>query len=888
MHLPLSTTTSLPVISVIEPTPLKSLQSKHLTNQHDNPTPTSSRHSQTPRLLYTGSLALGDQNVGVSLDGICFVAHAPPTSPTAFLSSPLPLALEMMRGRPSLRVLSIIPLATVQARFDDTADVRLYWRPDAYFAHEFFIKSLWKAGGWDSEGRSNQCLKVALGDEGISEEDEIIIYGQSLTLPSAVRFCVTRLLPQSSMRRLPRPDDPRPRQPPAVFASPGRKGNKRMLRAHSPEKEDERFRKKGRILSNSGVSASQMKRARTTSALPFKGGSLPSFSLAMSRKGSNLGPPSGSSSQLSSRQNSREGLSRTHSRTSSVSSVMLDDDDVFKAPEPVSATRELFPRAPLRRTDTSSSLTSLLTPQETLMVTVDPSELEQLNKNVIKKSAKDIMIKRGYPLEDPEHREIWNWVQRGVAFAMRKSIQSVRVERSQVQALVTKHLDMYTDALPPLPQRLLSGRGRKTGSRIDGRLGPALSRLFDMGPPPPPPIRILRSHAAQINAVTFSPLDPEGKTNERLYTGDGDGLVVITSTSTFRALASWKAHDNGILEVKEWEDSVITHGRDNKIHVWERVVAPLAVADMAGPELGVTGPSLRYSLDVNALNFCRFSLLPEPPGTGGRRALIAIPNLVDSSLVDVWRIPEKQRLHAAIGMSVGPKIVDPWVSGEGPGKTGSLMSLRLFSIQHPSRSNTSQLRLLTAYENGGLCLWVRMETEKETSVEGRGWEALWQVKVHADAIFAMEMSPLNTFAITASADNLLVRYDLQDNEENAQGRTATFTHRTKHPGNGTIAISHDGRVCVVGGWDGKIRLYSTKNFKFLGLLDYHKGVLQCVTLASLDGSPSSTPDRGEDNSEELELEERQKRSRWLASTGVDKRVAIWELMDFASSSSKTK
>ncbi|KAG8955636.1 hypothetical protein FRC04_007627 [Tulasnella sp. 424] len=370
-----------------------------------------------------------------------------------------------MRGRPSLRVISVLPLASVQARLDDSADIRLYWHPDAYLAHEFFIKSLWKAGGWDSEGRSNQCLKVALGDEGIAEENEIIIYGQSLGWQSSVRFCVTRLLPQvtNPLRRLPRPDDPRPRQPPTVFASPGRKGGKRMLRPNSPEKDDDRLRKKGRILSNSGVSASQMKRARTTSALPFRGGSLPSFSLAVSRKGvgppsssfsnlgSNLGPPSGSSSQFSSRRGSGESLSRTHSRTSSMSSVMLDDDDVFKAPEPVTNNRDPFSAAPLRRTESSASLMSLGMSQETLLVSVDQSELEQLNKNVIKKCSKDILVKRGYPAEHPEHKELWNWVQRGVAFAMRKSIKSMRLERNQVQALVTKHVDMYTDPIPHMP-----------------------------------------------------------------------------------------------------------------------------------------------------------------------------------------------------------------------------------------------------------------------------------------------------------------------------------------------------------------------------------------------------------------------------------------------------
>ena len=45
---------------------------------------------------------------------------------------------------------------------------------------------------------------------------------------------------------------------------------------------------------------------------------------------------------------------------------------------------------------------------------------------------------------------------------------------------------------------------------------------------------------------------------------------------------------------------------------------------------------LSYSLDVNALNFCRFSLLtldvPPPPSAADTRALVAVPNLVESSL----------------------------------------------------------------------------------------------------------------------------------------------------------------------------------------------------------------------------------------------------------------
>ena len=66
-------------------------------------------------------------------------------------------------------------------------------------------------------------------------------------------------------------------------------------------------------------------------------------------------------------------------------------------------------------------------------------------------------------------------------------------------------------------------------------------------PPPPSPKHILRSHKDQITSLHIS------RDNETLYSGDITGLVVLTATRTLRALASWKAHQNAILSVKEWE-----------------------------------------------------------------------------------------------------------------------------------------------------------------------------------------------------------------------------------------------------------------------------------------------------------------------------------------------
>lgn len=82
------------------------------------------------------------------------------------------------------------------------------------------------------------------------------------------------------------------------------------------------------------------------------------------------------------------------------------------------------------------------------------------------------------------------------------------------------------------------------------------------------------------------------------------------------------------------------HARDNKLHIW-KLPLKRGAASLGGSAAlpGLPIPELLYSLDVNALNYCRFSLLvlkrqnPSEPETG--QALIAVPNLVESSLVNL-------------------------------------------------------------------------------------------------------------------------------------------------------------------------------------------------------------------------------------------------------------
>ena len=76
-----------------------------------------------------------------------------------------------------------------------------------------------------------------------------------------------------------------------------------------------------------------------------------------------------------------------------------------------------------------------------------------------------------------------------------------------------------------------------------------------------------------------------------------------------------------------------------------------------------------------------------------------------------------------------------------------------------------------------------------------------------------------------------------------------------------------------------MRLYSAKSLKSLGTLDYHTGGCQSIAFAHEESKGAQISD-DQDDADEFDRDDKDKRGRWLISGGVDKRVALWELMDF--------
>jgi len=213
------------------------------------------------------------------------------------------------------------------------------------------------------------------------------------------------------------------------------------------------------------------------------------------------------------------------------------------------------------------------------------------------------------------------------------------------------------------------------------------------------------------------------------------------------------------------------------------------------------------------------------------------------------------------------------------------MSMHLYEATHPHTSGRTSLRLLCGYENGTVTCWGYTRTDKETSIEGIGWEPLWNVRLHVESVMAMTVSRDNSFALTVSADHLIGRYDMKSiEEEKADAQDVCTAHRTKHPGNASIDIRDDSRVCAVGGWDGRIRLYSSKSLKSLGTLECHKKSCQAVAFARPhDPSVTEGSTIADEADDDMDKDEKAERGRWLAAGGQDQRVSLWTLMDFGGS-----
>ncbi|TIC14320.1 WD40 repeat-like protein [Wallemia mellicola] len=365
-----------------------------------------------------------------------------------------------------------------------------------------------------------------------------------------------------------------------------------------------------------------------------------------------------------------------------------------------------------------------------------------------------------------------------------------------------------------------------------------------MGKRPPAPLYIIRSHESSISKVSFN------RNSDCILSADDDGVVVITSTKTMRS-----SRRRSFINASNWFITLFTahnrrHGRDNLVKLWE-------IGDIHTEEDII--PNLIDRFHVNALNFCNVSLCVGPP------TWLAAPHLTDSSTIDIWEIPSKERIFRSIGGE------ERGVDGRGESKTGLCMSLKLYR-------HADTHRLLAAYEDGSVVLY---------HLENMTWKELWRVKKHNEAVMGLCTTSDLRYAFTVSVDRCIVNsvhddkeYEsdetmIIDSSEKITEHTAkmpiTKSYTTQSNGHSSISVRKDSKILAVGCWNGSVELYSAKSMKLVGVLDLHRQSVSSLAFSTVDEDTSETDEDNLNSVIEAPL------SSLLLTGARDDRVAIYQI-----------
>ncbi|KAK0621649.1 WD40-repeat-containing domain protein [Bombardia bombarda] len=351
----------------------------------------------------------------------------------------------------------------------------------------------------------------------------------------------------------------------------------------------------------------------------------------------------------------------------------------------------------------------------------------------------------------------------------------------------------------------------------------------------PAPRAILRGHKAPVHYAAFI------RDNQRLLTGDKDGFVISWDLTTMRPRAVWHAHPGQpVLAIAGWgPDKVITHGRNNKLVVWKLAVEDEARLSTTLPLDPPTEPRpdpwIVNILDVNTLNYCAFSCCSSTsePLSVSSEVMIAVPNTLSSSAVDIFQLPTQARQHT-IDFGTAHGIV--------------------FALNLSRQAGS--LTLIAGFEDGTATVF-------HYSTEQLKWVNQYSLsKAHTEPVLSLDLSPRGDYFFTSGADDKIVRHPMPHittppGQESAPAKSPTTTISkpstsfkslsTKHSGQQSLRVRSDGLIFATAGWDAMLRVYSTKSLKEVAALKWHQVGCFAVAFAEMPNSAGGNDRKNDGN-----------------------------------------
>ena len=312
-----------------------------------------------------------------------------------------------------------------------------------------------------------------------------------------------------------------------------------------------------------------------------------------------------------------------------------------------------------------------------------------------------------------------------------------------------------------------------------------------------------------------------------------------------------------------------SHGRDHKLCVWkfsardEEFLDKTLPVDRKEGESHPSQPWLVYSLSVNALNFCAFSMAFLDMSSRmdvSRAVLIAVPNALNSGAIDMFHLPLEKRV------STVPAPMDC--------QTGMVMAANVFF-------SLGDLYVCAGYEDGHVVVFVcrGQKLDIEHGIDPRKWKTVYSSRPHTQPVLGLDVAPSKDRFYASAADAFLGVHPIPSSNTILDSPLKVIN--SGHAGQQGLRVRSDGKVFATAGWDSRMRVYSCKTMKELAVLKWHSEGCFAVCFADVEvqEEQQQAVTKRELSLATVQQQRCQKvqNTHWLVAGSKDGKISLWDI-----------
>lgn len=318
----------------------------------------------------------------------------------------------------------------------------------------------------------------------------------------------------------------------------------------------------------------------------------------------------------------------------------------------------------------------------------------------------------------------------------------------------------------------------------------------------PDPLYILSKEETTFHSLLFT----NNVDGEQLLAGTERGEIVSWDLRTGRVAQSTLAskEKSTCLALRFIDNTLLSQHKEGVIKLWSACNNKWA---------------FEGEINLDYLGFCKSDTSFDSSG----RAVIVCPN--QKSDLEVYDVKTREP-------------VATFRHADDAGKYGEIMACK---VTH----RNGEAFVIAAYESGHIAVW---------DVKVGNAVSVLNVAGKTDCPMAVDYDVERGRGICGSSSDTIVVFKLND----AMKLSVRHQFKMRSEGASCVRIRPDGKVFVVGCWDGKLRWFATKTCRPIAVVDYHASTILDLTFSTFP------------------VEVRQSKAL-MAAADKDGKISLWDL-----------